>query len=939
MASPETASLRRVRERLPSLYRPEAGATGLVTGYLAAVAAELDEVQALATQVLQTHWIRFADRASLHPHLIRSRELAGQTTPGPRDALELADPAALVRRLNRANDPVTLHVRKKLSKATAAQLAQAPDEGTPPAGLQRALVADLGRLVAGESLYSEKRFTGVELSAATKERLAGELSPRETARLNLRLLEEAFPGQIVAPRLDHPWVLDLARLAALLPLPPWEQPPALRETAEAFRLRIQRTVELYRGGLATPVAMRRIVEIQLPRGGADLPPEQRDRAFQIEERVPTVALSLQARARGAPEAIVAPLTRWPVSNRGLRAAPVTVYVQSPQPVPGEVDSSERPLIERYAGGGSRPRLGLAFTGKVAAGKTLRLRPAFASWLGRSNHLERSLSRPDDETPADPTAAGPWRRAEGSPEGAIVALRQSADRALWAAVEAVAGGELWRFDGRAWSRVLEDLKSPRCLEEQGADLLLGSDDGLLRVAIFPPSAGAFSASPQAGLEGRAVHALLGATDGSYLAGTDRGIFELPANGPARPFGLRHDKGTGTAIRAAWRDSSGALLFGGDPGLLMYRPDDGAWFAWIGGGASEEDEEWRRLDLDGDGDPRALPKPPEVFLPPVRALLRGPDASLWLGTAHGLARYRAVEERGALRTRLEAFPDLTTGPVFQIALDERGVVWFGTDRGLLRFDGRDLWQHRSAGWTQLGAADSLYEAAAAARGAWRFDRDSERWQRLVGRTWQRAAPALRTTGQRPVRSILWTDGVETDLGQWDGSEFTAESGVGAARLRLRVKPDDRDVRDGGLAAVPRLPTGRSQWRYLALEPEELVEAPTDKRPAWTIEGRLLPPPGADEDAPWPGRYTSPPPSSEYGAAVFAFRPAARVWMAWRERHGLTVLVRLRRRPGEEALDPAVVDRVWRGMQTVRPAGVRAQLAVEEQIVRGDEDDDLS
>ena len=51
------------------------------------------------------------------------------------------------------------------------------------------------------------------------------------------------------------------------------------------------------------------------------------------------------------------------------------------------------------------------------------------------------------------------------------------------------------------------------------------------------------------------------------------------------------------------------------------------------------------------------------------------------------------------------------------------------------------------------------------------------------------------------------------------------------------------------MPRLPAGASEWRYLSLEPDDAT-LPAG-RPAWTIEGRLLP---AEKPAPdpEPGRY---------------------------------------------------------------------------------------
>ena len=106
------------------------------------------------------------------------------------------------------------------------------------------------------------------------------------------------------------------------------------------------------------------------------------------------------------------------------------------------------------------------------------------------------------------------------------------------------------------------------------------------------------------------------------------------------------------------------------------------------------------------------------------------------------------------------------------------------------------------------------------------------------------------------------------------------------------------------------------FLSLEPEGLEEP--EERPSWTIEGRLLPPP--DLPAPFPGRYDlpEPPPSGIFDEAVFAYDPAARVWFEWNARRPLTVAARLQRRSIGENIDPAILDRVWQGIQQVRPAG---------------------
>jgi hypothetical protein len=153
-----------------------------------------------------------------------------------------------------------------------------------------------------------------------------------------------------------------------------------------------------------------------------------------------------------------------------------------------------------------------------------------------------------------------------------------------------------------------------------------------------------------------------------------------------------------------------------------------------------------------------------------------------------------------------------------------------------------------------------------------------------------------------------------------------------MRLKLDGDTRVV-DGGIPALPRLPPGDSQWRYLSLEPEDATLPKT--APAWTIEGRLLP---AKDQAPDPetGRYdfAQPDPldeASEYDEAVFAFPPSARIGFAWEPRRALSVLVRLGKRGPSDSLDPAALDRVFGGMQQVRPAGSRTVLAVGEKRVR--------
>jgi hypothetical protein len=150
-------------------------------------------------------------------------------------------------------------------------------------------------------------------------------------------------------------------------------------------------------------------------------------------------------------------------------------------------------------------------------------------------------------------------------------------------------------------------------------------------------------------------------------------------------------------------------------------------------------------------------------------------------------------------------------------------------------------------------------------------------------------------------------------------------------VRVKPSEDRIVTGGLPAVPRMPKGTSTWRYLSMEEEGM--AISGNRPWWSREGRLFY--ETTRNAPFPARYDKkfPTASSDwFGEVVFAYKPAAKLWLEWAPRRLLTALVRLQKRTEDEAVAPAVLDRVWQGIQRVRPAGVRIALAVDREIVRG-------
>jgi hypothetical protein len=754
---------------------------------------------------------------------------------------------------------------------------------------------------------------------------------------SLALQKLGMPAPHDPPVRHFPYIDDLGRLASLLSLPPWQEPvvqdggvAANPETVETYRQRIGRIVALYTNGLGTVDAMRRITEAQLPID-VDAAPEQQDRPFSIEEFAALTTSTLAVELPGQPTDYVGPLMHWPVTNDGLLPAAPTVVVTSPSAdelvqVDADGDpvfaATATPLLELYRGGALR--IGLAYSGTVPPSKTLRIQPAHDSWLAVDAGILTASAGPGE----DPTAPGPWKASQDGPGDPVPALLGTGENALWAGLGT---GELWRFDG-AWTTALSGQPPIRCLAEDGLDLLLGTETAFVRVPRFPE--GAFTAAPGPG-DGRAVNALLHAADGTWWIGTSKGLSSLKTDDSLKDTKLTAE------VKALAQDSTGAIYAGGDFGLVAYRPDTDEWWLYSGEAFSDEVSEWLALD------PAKLDDS-HVFLPSVTSVLRARDGALWIGTAQGLARYVARGEGGpvAFRTQLEAFPDLCPGVVSALAEDERGLLWAATDRGVFRFDGRDVFQFQTSAknWVQFGRADSIYPPAAdpRPRGAWRFRRAGAAWERfddsLASPDWVAFSGAARTKAtEKAVYGVAFTDSLAADIVdaiQIDFKVSGTSTTVDPSQFVSRVKLDgDTRVVAGGIPALPRLPAGTSEWRYLSLEPGDATLPAS--RPAWTIEGRLLP---ADAKAPdpEPGRYDQGLPEpldeeSEFDEAVFAFPPAARVGFAWDPKHPLSVEVRLGSRGPNDSIDPAALDRVFDGMRQVRPAGVRAVLAVGEKPVR--------
>ena len=238
----------------------------------------------------------------------------------------------------------------------------------------------------------------------------------------------------------------------------------------------------------------------------------------------------------------------------------------------------------------------------------------------------------------------WSTDDGLPQNSVHAILQTHDGFLWVATE----GGLARFDGLNF-RIYQQANEPAftsddacCLTEDARGALwIGTADGLLR-----ESGGRFARVGGA----PAILDVAAAADGSVLMLTAAGVARIDAQGRI------------SALRAG----------SGDSVLAMSRAADGS--VWVA--TANELFRYESGELHRE---QALSAQPVAG---VAGLAVVPDQqAVWLRSAMEVTLIREGERRtwrvgGELPgTRTES-----------ISADSRGVVWIGTNRGLVSIDAR-------------------------------------------------------------------------------------------------------------------------------------------------------------------------------------------------------------------------------------------------------------
>jgi Two component regulator propeller len=714
--------------------------------------------------------------------------------------------------------------------------------------------------------------------------------------------------------LQYPYITDLARVGSLLNLPPWLEPAGLRESVEEYRQRVSDVLDAYQLGLTTLPALRRLTEAALPEDMGATPAQQRW-PFAIEQ---PVAIKTERDQIAVPDAeegdLVSPLFRWTLD--GAPGSPV-VYIQGVAPSGDLVAATEQPGIERFTPDASPAGMALIYLGTLAPDQTLRLSPARRSWLALDGALQASVQEALSNTAQDPSSNGAWAAVEDPPAGQVRLLAEGVDHTIWMVTEDAGTWALHRYDGTQLGAVTQGAPAGPylSLRAHGDAVYAGTQQGLFRCALFPAGDHelvAVAAVPEP------VHGLTALPDGRLACASGNGLALLKSDDTLDSRLL-----AGTEVRAAHADG-GQLYLSTAQALLL--KDGERWFRYEGAQLSEEDADWIAIEAAQAG---AAVSP----LPAVHAIATTPDGNLWLGTARGLARYYVYREHTTL---LEAFPDLGTGEVTALLVDERGMLWVAGEDGLFRYDGRDVAQQDFAQprWMSLGQADTVYpdEISATPRGHWRYDSTQDQWERFEPAQGRYAVAALdrRNVNSPAVAAVLLTASVRAEIGQFDGSEFSNAQAVGTGQIVLRVKPDEMRIVEGGF---PALPSNKGTWRYVQREQNGLT--PPAGRPWWSREGRLFPPP--EWEAPWPAHFRNEASAwhadGHFDQAVFAYPPSARLWMEYPVDPVIGVRVRLFKRAPDEAVDPALIERVWQLLKRAKAAGVPLQLALEGAVVKGE------
>jgi len=111
-------------------------------------------------------------------------------------ASSITDQAAFVAKLANGTDMVSLFLHSRLENLVKADLAAYSVTNANAKALMSAVVKDLNQVILGPSIYDVARFSTAVLRPETERLLQQDLHGLQLARLNMLLLEDAYPAEL-----------------------------------------------------------------------------------------------------------------------------------------------------------------------------------------------------------------------------------------------------------------------------------------------------------------------------------------------------------------------------------------------------------------------------------------------------------------------------------------------------------------------------------------------------------------------------------------------------------------------------------------------------------------------------------------------------------------------------------------------------------------------
>ncbi|MGA2653289.1 MAG: family 16 glycoside hydrolase [Terracidiphilus sp.] len=108
----------------------------------------------------------------------------------------IADQAAFVGKLTNGMDAVSLFLRGRLEDSVRADLATYSATNANAKALLSTVVKDLNQVIHGSSIYDLARFANIALQPETEQLLQQDVHGMQLARLNMLLLEDAYPAEL-----------------------------------------------------------------------------------------------------------------------------------------------------------------------------------------------------------------------------------------------------------------------------------------------------------------------------------------------------------------------------------------------------------------------------------------------------------------------------------------------------------------------------------------------------------------------------------------------------------------------------------------------------------------------------------------------------------------------------------------------------------------------